>query len=87
MKKLFKDFGTQLITIGLKGISQTDLAKRMGRPVKTINEIIQGKAAITPETAIQLEWALDIPASFWLESERNYRLELAKIDIAKQLIK
>ena len=77
---------TLLETIELKGISQTDLAKRMGRPVKTINEIIQGKAAITPETAIQLERALDIPASFWLERERNYRLELAEIDDAEQLI-
>lgn len=77
---------TLLETIVLKGISQTDLAKRMGRPVKTINEIIQGKAAITPETAIQLERALDIPASFWLERERNYRLELAEIEDAEQLI-
>ncbi|WP_373497277.1 helix-turn-helix domain-containing protein [Aquiflexum sp.] len=77
---------TLLETINLKGISQTDLAKRMGRPLKTINEIIQGKAAITPETAIQLERSLDIPASFWLERERNYRLEFAEIEDAEQLI-
>lgn len=77
---------TLLETIEYKGISQTDLAKRMGRPIKTINEIIQGKAQITPETAIQLERALDIPASFWLERERNYRLELAEIEDAEQLI-
>jgi HTH-type transcriptional regulator/antitoxin HigA len=77
---------TLLETIEYKGISQTDLAKRMGRPIKTINEIIQGKAAITPETAIQLERALDIPAEFWMERERNYRLELAEIEDAEQLI-
>lgn len=77
---------TLLETIEYKGISQTELAKRMGRPIKTINEIIQGKAQITPETAIQLERALDIPATFWLERERNYRLELAEIEDAEQLI-
>jgi HTH-type transcriptional regulator / antitoxin HigA len=67
-------------------ISQTELANRMGRPVKTINEIIQGKTAITSETAIQLERVTDIPADFWLEREKNYRLELAEILEAERLI-
>ncbi len=66
-------------------ISQTDLAARMDRPVKTINEIIKGKAAITPETAIQLERVLKIPASFWLNREANYRIELAEIAEAEKL--
>lgn len=35
-------------------MSQAELAKRTGRPLKTINEIVKGKAAITAETAIQL---------------------------------
>jgi len=38
-----------------RGMSQAELAERTGRPKKTINEIIKGKAALTPETAIQLE--------------------------------
>ena len=41
-----------------RGMTQTELARRMGRPLKTINEIIQAKAAITPETSIQLERVL-----------------------------
>lgn len=77
---------TLLETIEYKGISQSDLAKHMGRPLKTINEIIQGKAGITPETAIQLERTLDISTGFWLEREKNYRLELAEIEDAGQLI-
>jgi len=67
-------------------ISQTDLALRMNRPVKTINEIIKGKAAITPETAIQLERVLKIPGSFWLNREVNYRVELAEIAEAEKLL-
>ena len=54
-------------------MSPADLAARIGRPVKTINEIIEGKAALTPETALQLERALGVPASFWINLERNYR--------------
>ena len=46
------------------GMSQSDLARRMGRPLKTINEIVQGKAAITADTALQLERVWNIPASF-----------------------
>ena len=62
-----------------RAISQADLAARMGRPKKTINEVIQGKAAITHDTALQLEMALGVPASFWNERERRYREYLAKV--------
>lgn len=60
------------------GITQADLAERTGRPRKTIDEIIKGKAAITPETAIQLERVLGVPATFWNRRERQYREHLAK---------
>jgi len=72
-------------TLEAYNITQSDLAMRMNRPVKTINEIIKGKAAITPETAIQLERVLKIPGSFWLNREANYRIELAEIAEAEKL--
>ena len=58
--------------------SQTKLAKKMGRPIKTINEIIKGKTRITEETALDLEKALGINAETWLTLEQNYRLHLAR---------
>ena len=42
----------------------------------TINEIIKGNAAITPETAIQLEHALAISAKSWNGLEAAYQLQL-----------
>lgn len=60
-----------------RGMSQAELAERTGRPLKTINEIVKGKAAITPETAIQLERVLGIDAEFWNQREANYRAYLA----------
>jgi len=60
------------------GMTQADLARRMGRPKKTINEIVRGKAAITHETALQLERVLDIPAHFWRALEENYQQHLLR---------
>jgi len=60
-------------------MTQVDLADRMGRPRKTVNEIIKGKAAITPETALQLERVLGVPASLWNNLERNHRSHLNKL--------
>ncbi len=61
-----------------RGMSQAELAERTGRPRKTINEIIQGKSAITPDTALQLERVLSVPARFWNNRESNYREHLAR---------
>jgi HTH-type transcriptional regulator/antitoxin HigA len=71
--------GQQLAEVlATKGMSQAELAVRIGRPQKTINEIVKGKAAITPETALQLERALGISAKTWNGLEANYQLQLAE---------
>ncbi len=69
-----------------RGISQANLAERTGRPKKTINEIVQGKTAITPETALQLERVLGVPATFWNNLERDYRENLAQIEERERLL-
>ncbi|MEW6755722.1 MAG: HigA family addiction module antitoxin [Candidatus Latescibacterota bacterium] len=66
-------------------IHQSTLAARTGRPEKTISEIINGKAAITAETALQLEFALGMPAPFWLARQRNYDEWLARQEQAAQM--
>jgi HTH-type transcriptional regulator/antitoxin HigA len=60
------------------GMSQADLARRMGRPAQAINEIIRGNKSLTPETALQLEHVVDVPAHIWLGLEAEYRLALAR---------
>ncbi len=59
-------------------MSQAELARRMGRPLKTINEIVNGKASITADTALQLELALGVSAGVWTGLERLYRDHLAR---------
>ena len=58
--------------------TQVELARRMGRPIQTINEIIRGKRAITAETALQLEEVLGLSAQTWMNFESSYRLALAR---------
>ena len=66
--------------IDARGISQKELAKRMGRPVNAINEIINGKKSITAETALQLEEVMpEIPARFWLNLETDFQLTRALV--------
>jgi len=64
---------TLLELLEMRRMSQSELAERTGRPKKTINEIVKGKAAITAETAIQFERVLGVAASFWISREHNYR--------------
>jgi len=57
-----------------RGLNQADLARRMGRPVKAISEIVMGIKAITSDTAIQLEEVLGVPAHIWTGLEADYQL-------------
>ena len=61
-----------------RGMTQKELAARLGRPPQAVNEIIKGKKAITPETAIGLEKVLGIDAQFWTGLESDYRMVLAR---------
>jgi HTH-type transcriptional regulator / antitoxin HigA len=68
------------------GMSQAELAQRMGRPLQMISEIIQAKKAITAETALQLERATGVPANFWNSSQRNYEATLARLEEERGLV-
>lgn len=69
---------TLLDTIEAMGISQDELSERTGRPKKNINDIIKENTPIAPETALQLERVLGVPAAFWNKLENNYREILAR---------
>src|SRR5690554_1846808 len=67
------------------GMSQAELAERLGRSKEKLNELIKGKAPITKETATKLEYVLGVPASFWLNLERQYQDELLEIEQMEEL--
>jgi HTH-type transcriptional regulator / antitoxin HigA len=76
---------TLLDVLEERGIKPNDLAERTGQPRKRIAEVIQGRAAITPEIALELDRALGIPAGFWKAREALYREFLARREEADRL--
>lgn len=61
-----------------RGMTQKELADRTGRPEQTISEIINGKKAITHDTALELDKVLGIPAQLWANLESSYQLTQAR---------
>ena len=59
-----------------RGWTQRDLADVLGRPLQTVNQIINGRKGITPETAVELGAALGTSAELWMNLESGYRLSL-----------
>ena len=47
-------------------LSQNQLAFELGVPRRRINEIVLGKRAITPDTALRLAKFFKMSAQFWL---------------------
>jgi len=68
------------------GMTQVELATRTGLSPKTVNEIIAGKSALTPATAIKLEAVLGRPAHFWNNLESNYKDKKARAEERKNII-
>jgi len=60
------------------GMSKEELAKRMDRPANKLTAIFKGEKAITPDTALQLEKVIGVPAHIWTGLESEYRLALAR---------
>lgn len=48
------------------GISQTELAAALGVSRRRVNELINGKRAITPDTAVRLAMYFGNEAAFWM---------------------
>ena len=71
--------------LATRQMSQTELARRMGRPTQVVNEIINKKKALTEETALELERVLGTPASVWVDLEARFQLALARDAEARTL--
>jgi HTH-type transcriptional regulator/antitoxin HigA len=72
-------------TLDALDMSQAQLAARTGLSTKHVNQIIQGHAVLTHETAIALERATAVPARFWNTLEANYRDHLSREEERKSL--
>jgi len=68
-------------------ISQYRLAKDINVPARRINEIVQGKRAITPDTALRLSKYFGLSERFWVNLQARFALEVEKERLKNRLEK
>ncbi|MBI5192123.1 MAG: HigA family addiction module antidote protein [Nitrospirae bacterium] len=68
-------------------ISQYKLAKDINVPARRINEIVQGKRSITPDTALRLSRYFGLSERFWINLQAHYDLETEKDKLEDRLNK
>ncbi|HBY93379.1 MAG TPA: addiction module antidote protein, HigA family [Chloroflexi bacterium] len=66
-------------------LSQYRIAKDIGVSPRRINEIVQGKRSITPDTALRLSRYFGLSERFWLNLRTRYDLEVEKDRLADRL--
>ena len=59
-------------------ISINQLARDLAVPPNRISEIVNGKRAITADTALRLERYFQVEAQFWLNLQSEYDLRIMK---------
>jgi len=62
------------------GISQTRLALNMRVSSQKINDIVNGKRAITADTALRLGLATGTTPEFWLSLQMDYDLQTVEMN-------
>ena len=67
------------------GITQERLADAMGVSRFRVNEVINGKRAVTAETALLLAVALGTSPEFWLNLQRAVDLHQARTQLSSDL--
>jgi addiction module HigA family antidote len=56
------------------GMSQAELAEKIGVSYPRVNELIHGKRGVTPDTALRLERLFGMEAQFWLNLQLAWDL-------------
>jgi plasmid maintenance system antidote protein VapI len=54
---------------------------------RKINEIVQGKRAITADTALRLGRFLGTSAEVWMNLQAHYDLELARDELEERIVR
>lgn len=69
------------------GLSMSELARRIDVPANRVSQLIQGKRAMTADTALRLEQYLRWPARMWMQIQAEYDLETARRAAAPKRIR
>lgn len=71
--------------LAARGLSAAAFALRLRVPPQRIQEIVAGKRAITPETALRIGTALGTGARIWLAMQQAHDLRKAEVEIGAKV--
>jgi len=66
-------------------MSAAELARRLGVPTNRVTEILNGRRAITGDTALRLAHFFGTSAEFWLNLQSLYDLRIAQKKAGKTI--
>ena len=66
-------------------VSPTELARQINVPANRISQIINGKRAITGDTALRLGHWFGNSAQFWLNLQSSYDLRIAEQEAGAEI--
>ncbi|MBI4665194.1 MAG: HigA family addiction module antidote protein [Nitrospinae bacterium] len=66
------------------GITQTQLARETGISYLRVNELVNGKRGITPDTAMRLAKYLGTSAEYWMNWQSAFDLQKAETEHHKE---
>ena len=67
------------------GITQNALAMKIRVPATRIGDIVHGRRAITPETALRLARFFGNSPEFWMNLQQMYDLSKARIELGETI--
>lgn len=68
------------------GMTQVNLAQRIGVPFQRVNQIVRQKRGVTPDTALRLARLFRTTAEFWLNLQQAWDLYEASHSPAAKMI-
>lgn len=66
-------------------ISAAELARILHVPTNRITQIMNGKRALTADTALRLGRWFGTGAELWMNLQKSYELRLAELEIGKEV--
>ena len=77
----------QILADELAEINMTpaQLARALHVPSNRLYQIVAGKRAMTADTALRLEQWLGVEATFWMNLQKRYELDLAAEQIGEEI--
>ncbi len=67
--------------LGARSLTANALALKLRVPANRVSDIVRGRRAISPETALRLGRYFGTSAQFWMNLQANYDLAIARQEL------